>query len=216
MAHPIPQRGLRRTSRDDPATSVAQRVSRWQLALVFLFLGLVAGCERRSELPVLGQVPAFSMKDQKAQAASNTTFSGKPWVAAFMFTRCPSICPRITAAMKELRTRALAEGIELRWVSFSVDPENDTPSVLEAYAREHGAWHDDWFFLTGELEDVRRTAEQGFKMAFDGKLDENSPHYGITHGSHLVLVDAQGQIRGYYRTLEPEAQAQLLKELKSL
>jgi hypothetical protein len=66
------------------------------------------------------------------------------------------------------------------------------------------------------MEVVRRTSEQGFKLALDGKATPGAEHFGLFHGSHLVLVDGAGKIRGYYRTSEDEQMKQLLDDAKSL
>lgn len=114
--------------------------------------------------------------------------------------------------MRALQQAAAQDDVKLELVSFSVDPENDTPEVLTAYARQYGADLATWRFLTGDLEVVRKTSEQGFKLALDGKATPGAEHLGLFHGSHLVLVDQTGQIRGYYRTSEDEQMAQLLKD----
>jgi protein SCO1 len=170
------------------------------------------GCRSRADLPPLGSVGSFSLTDQAGRPVSEATLRGQVWAAAFFFTRCPTICPRITRRMRDLQQAAAKAGVKLQLVSFSVDPDNDTPDVLSAYAKQYGADLATWRFLTGDLEVVRRTSEQGFKLALDGKATPNAEGFGLFHGSHLVLVDAAGQIRGYYRTSEDAQMAQLLKD----
>jgi protein SCO1 len=179
-------------------------------------LGLGWGCKRQAELPVLGDVGAFSLVDQAGAVTTEASLRGKVWAAAFFFTRCPTVCPRITRRMRELQRAAQGQGVPLQLVSFSVDPENDTPEVLTAYARRYEAELASWRFLTGDLEVVRRTSERGFKLALDGKPTPGADHLGLFHGSHLVLVDARGQIRGYYRTSEDVQMNQLLEDAASL
>jgi protein SCO1/2 len=166
--------------------------------------------------PELGSVGEFTLTDQQGRPVTPATMRGKVWAAAFMFTRCPTVCPRITRRMRELQQAAGAAGVALELVSFSVDPDNDTPEVLRAYAQKYGADLKSWRFLTGDLEVVRRTSEQGFKLALDGKATPGADHFGLFHGSHLVLVDGAGKIRGYYRTSEDEQMKQLLADAKSL
>ena len=162
-------------------------------------LGLFgAACRAQPEPPPrLGQVPEFALTDQNGRPFTRQTLAKKTWVAAFMFTRCPTICPRITQKMKQLQRK---HGQKLWLVSFSVDPEHDTPEVLRAYAAKNGANLASWSFLTGDSEVIRKTAEKGFKLAVEGKVDTNAPDLGLLHGSHLVLVDGEGEIRGFYRT----------------
>lgn len=175
---------------------------------------LVVGCKK--DIPTLGDVGAFQLTDQAGRATSAQTLRGKVWAAAFMFTRCPTVCPRITRRMRELQQAAVKEGVELELVSFSVDPEHDTPLVLNEYAKKYGADLANWRFLTGDLAVVRQTSEQGFKLAFEGKPTPGAEHFGLMHGSHLVLVDGAGQIRGYYRTSEDSQMKQLLVDAASL
>ncbi len=183
-----------------------------------LLLALLAltGCKSEPPLDVLGQVPSFSFTDQDGRSFGSANMRGKVNVAAFMFTRCPTICPRITTTMKGLQERARDEGVPIHWLSFSVDPDNDTPVVLKQYAEQYKVDLTHWTFLTGDATKIRETAEQGFKIAAEGSAEPNADHYGISHGSHLVLVDAAGQIRGYYRTLDDDAHTRLLRDAKRL
>jgi protein SCO1/2 len=170
----------------------------------------------RKAPPSYTDVGAFELTDQAGRKVTAATMRGKTWAAAFMFTRCPTVCPRITRRMRELQLAATKQGVALELVSFSVDPEHDTPAVLTEYAKQYGADLGSWRFLTGDLEVVRRTSEQGFKLALDGKATPGADHLGLFHGSHLVLVDATGKIRGYYRTSEDAQMAQLLADAEAL
>jgi len=195
-------------------SSSALWFSRRQLLSFTLLAGV--SCRRASELPALGNVGKFSLIDQAGRAVSAETLRGQVWAAAFFFTRCPTVCPRITRRMRDLQQAAAKGGVKLQLVSFSVDPDNDTPEVLAAYAKQYGADLATWRFLTGDLEVIRKTSEQGFKLALDGKATPGAKDFGLFHGSHLVLVDGSAQIRGYYRTSEDEQMAQLLKDAAQL
>ncbi|HEY0464460.1 MAG TPA: SCO family protein [Polyangiaceae bacterium] len=186
--------------------------------LVLLALSAIGvGCRKPPEaLPKLGQVGAFALQDQRAKAVSADTLRGKVWVAAFFFTRCPSICPRITRRMRALQVAAAQHAQALELVSFSVDPENDTPPVLLAYAQRFDADLQHWSFLTGDLEVVKRTVVDGFKLALDGKADPAAENGGIIHGSHLALVDRTLMIRGYYRTDDDDDMARILEDAARL
>jgi protein SCO1/2 len=167
-------------------------------------------------LPDLGQVPDFSLTDQHGARFGSAELRGRPYLAAFMFTRCPTVCPELTARMRGLALAAADAGLQVDLVSFSVDGEHDTPEVLRAYAEKHGARRPEWHFLTGDSSAVAQTAEQGFKIGVTGKYVEDAPHRGITHGSHLVLVDGSGKIRAYYRSSEPTLNADVLAGLRAL
>jgi protein SCO1/2 len=184
------------------------------LALAGLVL---AGCHRKAEpLPTLGRVGAFALVDEQGRAVSAESLRGKVWVAAFFFTRCPTICPRITRRMRALQVATRGNTPPLSLVSFSVDPENDTSQVLLAYAQHYDANLETWAFLTGDLSVVQRTVVDGFKLALDGKPDPNAENGGIIHGSHLVLVDKNLAIRGYYRTDDEDDMKKLVQDAKGL
>lgn len=163
-----------------------------------------------------GKVPAFSLTDQRGGTVTDQDLRGSVWVANFVFTRCPSVCPLLTAKFKALQAQiGPLEGV--RYVSMSVDPKHDTPEVLAAYAQKFGADPERWRFLTGPLEAIEKTVVAGFKIHIGAPTpSEHDPNLvEIMHGEHFVLVDAQGTIRGYYRAEEPEL-AQLARDVRAL
>lgn len=186
------------------------------LALAVLAAVPSAGCQKPAPLPELGKVAAFALVDQSGAPRSAEALRGKVWVADFFFTRCPTICPRITRRMRALQQAAHDSQQPLELVSFSVDPENDTPPALLAYAQRYQANLGNWSFLTGDLEVVKRTVVDGFKLALDGKPDPSAENGGIIHGSHLVLVDRALTIRGYYASDDDAAMKQLLSDAARL
>lgn len=128
---------------------------------------------------------------------------GKVWVADFIFTNCAGPCPRLTSHMSRLQEAlaGVAGGGEVRLVSFSVDPEKDTPEVLAEYGRRFRADFTRWSFLTGGKQAIYDLIFEGFKLAIDdGALSKDgTPGPGIiTHSVRFVLVDREGRIRGYY------------------
>jgi protein SCO1 len=196
-----------------------------QLLTLALLCGVALGCKRTpdrasrdesTQLPVLAHVPNFSLTSQDNRAFGSKQLAGMPYVAAFMFTRCPSICPRLTATMKNVDALLNKEGVPVHLVSISVDPTFDTPAVLSAYVHKHAIDARRWTFLTGEHAVIAHTAEQGFKVALTGSVDEKQPHLGITHASHLILVDAQGAIRGYFRSSDEDVAQQLLSAIRTI
>lgn len=167
-------------------------------------------------LPLLSVVPEFSLTNQDGQVFGSRQLAGKAYLAAFVFTRCPSVCPKVMARMKEIDGAMKAKSLSLQLLSISVDPENDTPQVLKAYAKTHGADVKNWNLLTGDYQTILKTSEEGFKVGLSGTVDNTQPHLGITHGSHLVLVDKTGNIRGYYRSSEDSSVAELLDAMNRL
>ena len=142
--------------------------------------------------PVLFDAATFSLTDQDGKTFSNTQLRGRTWVADFVFTHCPGVCPKMTMRMAGLQ-RTLAKS-DVHFVSFSVDPERDTPAVLKEYANNFGADLGRWHFLTGEKGAM-------FQAARDMKLTaEPAGVLGpeIAHAEKFLLVDGQGRVRGAY------------------
>jgi protein SCO1 len=163
-------------------------------------------------LPELGQLPAFSLIDQDGKSFGQADLAGKVWVAGFIFTRCPTICPVITATMGRIQHRARGIENQFRLVSFSVDPTYDTPAVLQAFATKHRASPRMWRFLTGPFETVKDTVMDGLKIAMsDQPLQGEQDFASIMHGTHFVLVDQRGVIRGYYDSDAPDVVDRVLE-----
>ena len=161
---------------------------------------LALGCSKRSaeDVPVLGQLPEFTLVDQDQQAFSRKSMEGRLWVSAFVFTHCRSTCPRLTAHMKGLQSR-VSDVPSAHFVSVSVDPRNDTPEVIKAYMTKNELDERNWRFVTGEEDAIRHVVVDGFRV---GLGDDDSKAAGaddIMHSNSFVLVDDKAQVRGYYR-----------------
>lgn len=137
-------------------------------------------------------IPDFSMVDQKGRKVSRADLTGKVLVVDFIFTTCPTVCPRLTQSMSGV-DKSLAGEADVRMVSITVDPENDTPEKLAAYGSRYGADPERWLFLTGEPDHVRDTVIKGFKMAVRKVSDAN-----IDHAEKMVLVDRRMHVVGVY------------------
>lgn len=168
-------------------------------------------------LEIYGQVPDFSLLERSELNLGLQDLQGKVWIADFIYTNCPDICPLLSAQMAEFQ-KDLSEEKDIRLVSFTVDPERDTPEVLSQYAERYGADPDRWFFLTGEKETIYRLAQEGFHMSATEIAPEKRHTTGASHihGSRFVLVDRKGQIRGYYHSTDPDALKRLLRDVRVL
>ncbi len=149
--------------------------------------------------PTLGAVPAFQLLDQDGRPFGSPDLAGQPYIASFFFTRCRSICPALVHSLQLLQARMEREGVEgIRIVTFSVDPDYDTPERLREYSASAGADPRRWVFLTGPRQAMEELLLQGFKVPL-GRPEEIAPGLmDIAHTGKLVLVDGRGGIRGYY------------------
>jgi protein SCO1/2 len=161
-------------------------------------LALVARSMRpQPPLPTYGHVPAFRLLAQTGAPYTTESMLGHVTVVDFVFTRCTASCPRLTARMGELQRRFARDGSDARLVSFSVDPENDTPPVLTEYAAHANADPSRWTFVTGGVDDITRAVVLGFKISA-AKVATGANDSDVTHGNWFVLVDRTGAVRGYY------------------
>lgn len=160
--------------------------------------------------PILGAVADFQLMDHRGDTFGSADLRGRLWIANFIFTRCPTICPTLTKQMAEIqhRIRSVAQVVHL--VSFTVDPEYDTPEVLAEYAKRFRASQFMWSFVTGPRDKVQSLVRDGFKIYMEGSTDDP---VNIGHGSHFVLVDGAQRIRGYYDLSDEKAMDELLRDV---
>lgn len=187
------------------------------LALAIATLIYFAAAERMErsrapELPILGNVPPFSLENRDGRKIGLADLEGKPFLVDFVFTRCPGACPVLSKRMAELSRELPMDRVNL--VSLSVDPEHDRPAVLEAYAAKQGA-PAQWYFLTGAKAEIYGLIRDGFKLLVDDSQlkSEGDP---IVHSNSFVLVDRQGRIRGYYNAFDADALLLLRQDLARL
>jgi len=150
--------------------------------------------------PVLMQLPAFTLTNQAGQRFGSAQLRGHVYLVNFFFTRCPSICPKLTKAMHSLQERYDRTHEPVRLVSISVDPDNDTPAVLAKYAAHWQADTDRWTFLTGSTKQVHDLIIGGFKTHLGKKHRTAAGAMEIAHTGNLALIDQHGRLRGFYPT----------------
>jgi protein SCO1/2 len=140
------------------------------------------------------KVMDFSFINQNADTFTQAQVEDKIYVADFFFTTCPSICPIMGKNLKKLSDKFINDD-EVHFLSYTVDPEEDTPDVLKAYAQAIGANEAIWTFLTGNKKDLYHVAREGYKVtAMEGDGGEED----FIHTQNFVLIDKARQIRGYY------------------
>lgn len=151
-----------------------------------------------------GAVGEFAFTERSGERFECAVLHGKVWIANFIFTSCPSVCPRLSATMAKLQ-RDLAQ-TRVQLVSFTVDPERDTPEKLREYAKQFEADPQRWAFLTGEKETIHKFIQDNFHLAVGDAADKaNVLAMDITHSGRFVLVDREGKIRGFYDAEDPAA-----------
>lgn len=182
---------------------------RFRTALLLFVVGcLASACSKPP--PVFGVLPDFSLTDQESRSVQKKDLQGMVWVADFIYTSCGSACPMLTQRMGELRSQ-LGDDTSVRMVSFTVDPENDTPERLKDYADRFHADPQDWLFLTGASEEVRKTVVEGFKLS----LGKETGSTDVFHSNKFVLMDQSSRIRGYFEA-DPGGLKEILRAVSQL
>lgn len=181
------------------------------LALLLWLRNVEVAALRQRTVSSYGTVPSFQLTNQNGQPFGSAQLAGKIWIADFIYTTCPGPCPMISSRMSELQ-RPL-EKTDVHLVSFSVDPEKDTPDVLHRYAEKLQVESGRWDFLTGPKSAIYKLSHDGFKLA----VSDGSDAQGIpVHSTRIVLVDRHGQIRGYYDATEADAVTKLVADTNHL
>jgi protein SCO1 len=141
------------------------------------------------QLPEQFVAPSFELIDHRDTPFKSDQLAGKVWTAMLFFSECTGVCPMMTSRITDLQNVLTDPRIE--FVSFTVDPANDTPQRLGEYARAANA-QPRWHLLTGTVEQMKTTA-MGFKVPFNEPAD---------HSSKILLIDARGSVRGIYESRE--------------
>lgn len=165
---------------------------------------------------VYNRIPPFRLIDQDGKAVDESVVKGKIYVASFFFTRCGTICPKISSQLTRVqdifRTRN-----ELVFLSHSVDPEHDRPEQLKEYAKRYEAIPGKWYFLTGSKADIYDLALHGYYLpVVDAGVKEGKPDETFIHSEKLVLVDKDGIVRGFYDGTDKKDVDRLILEIRVL
>ena len=156
------------------------------------------------------RISDFTLVNHLGDTVTKSDVQGKILVIDFFFTRCATICPVMTGNLKMLHD-ALPDGVQI--LSHSVTPFADSVSVLNAYAEKHTVEASKWWFLTGEKTEVYRLARKSYFSC----LDEGDGGYqDFVHTENVVLVDAEGRLRGFYDGTLKEEISQLYLDIQRL
>ena len=194
-----------------PAPDGRNRFIGTLLTPLLIFALMIAGTLARAQeqLPVLAQVPDFAFTNHRGNSVSSNDLQGQVWVADFIFTRCAGPCPIMTQRMVALAKRVTDPNV--RFVSFSVDPEHDTPQVLKKYAEERGATDPRMYFVTGPKDQTYALARKLLIGVQPGAAD-----HPIIHSDRFLIIDKQNQLRTTFRPLEVGALDQIAATLSAL
>lgn len=165
---------------------------------------------------VYNRIPPFKLIDQDGKTVDQSITKGKIFVADFFFTRCGTICPKISSQLTRVQD-IFRNKADVVFLSHSVDPEHDRPTELKAYARKYEAIPGKWYFLTGDKAEIYNLAMHGYYLpAVDAGVKEGKPDETFIHSEKLVLVDKEGIVRGFYDGTDKEDVDRLVLEIRVL
>lgn len=164
-------------------------------------------------LEPLYKISEYSLIDENGNNFGSKELKGKPYIASFFFTSCPTVCPELMQVMQQVQKRVRGLGDKVALVSFTVDPEQDRPEVLFKKARELQANHYIWKFLTGEPTLVKNVLIENFKVPMGDRDKISEDVWDIAHSQKLVLVDQEGGVLGYYSSTDKKSIDQLMIDL---
>ncbi|HLR53270.1 MAG TPA: SCO family protein [Pseudogracilibacillus sp.] len=188
----------------------------------FFFIGIltailmIQGCSE--DLPIEENmsetVNDFSFTNQDEESVSLDDLKGDWWIADFVFTNCETVCTPMTGNMTSLQEKLQDEDANVRLVSFSVDPDYDSPDVLKEYGEEYDADFASWDFLTGyDFKTIKKLSIKSFRSL----LQEPEPGDDqVTHGTNFYLVDPDGNIVKNYNGVEGQSKDKIMEDIVKL
>ncbi|HLF36222.1 MAG TPA: SCO family protein [Cyclobacteriaceae bacterium] len=199
---------------------------------VFIFIASCAGNHSSKKLETFGpkqvsprfdngktvydtvyhKIADFRFYDQDSAEITNQTFSGKIYIADFFFTSCPTICPRMNTQLLRVYEK-FRDNPHIAILSHSIDPYNDSISVLKDFADKLGVSSDQWHFVAGDQDKIFEIGQKSYMVTAMNDLSEPG---GFLHSGALIMVDPERRIRGIYDGTKPEEVDHLINDIPNL
>lgn len=179
------------------------------------------------DLATIGEVPPYSFTDQNGKTITNADYKGKVYVAEFFFASCTDICPIMTENLTLVQDEFFGNP-KVGMASFTIDPQHDTPEILQQYAEDHKITKPTWHLLTGDKTKILKLANEGFKLHASESKDMEDPDAEtiFEHSGFFALIDQDGNIRSrvdendnpivYYDGLDKDDVQMLIQDIHKL
>jgi protein SCO1/2 len=157
-------------------------------------------------------IPVFEFTSQYNEKVTLATVKNKIYVSEYFFTTCKSICPvmnnNLQRVHKEFKTKK-----DFLILSHTVDPEEDSVTVLKEYAKNHDVNDQSWLFVTGSKKQLYELARKGYLLnAEEGTGGEDD----FIHTQNFALIDKEQHIRGFYDGTDSLEINRLIQDIKLL
>ncbi|MGM0921513.1 MAG: SCO family protein [Bacillota bacterium] len=184
------------------------------ILLLLLAITLLSGCGSSGIKGALNyEIDDFSYINQDGRKVGLNDLKGEIWVANFIFTSCDTVCPPMTAHMTELQKQLKEAGLDVRLISFSVDPEVDTPEKLKEFAGRYPLSLENWDFLTGySQKEIDNFAKSSFKTIVQKPEGQDQ----VIHGTLFYLIDQNGKVMKDYDGVENVAYDEIIDDVKKI
>jgi protein SCO1/2 len=161
---------------------------------------------------IYNQIPAFSFINQYGDTVTEKATEGKIYVADFFFTTCPTICPVMKKQMIKVYD-AYKDNEDVVILSHTIDPDHDTPEVLNKFSKDLGITGTKWQFLTGSKEKIYEIGQNSYMST---AAEDSTADGGFIHSGAFVLIDKDKHVRGMYDGTTEEGTQKLIADLKIL
>lgn len=156
-------------------------------------------------------ISPFTFTDQHGDAFGSDDLEGRIWVANFIFTECDTVCPPMTTKMADLQKALQEKQVDAKLVSFSVDPEVDTPEKLKSYLLQFTDDYSNWHLLSGySQQDIEQFAVDEFHTLVNKPKDSTQ----ILHGVNFYVINENGVVIDEFSFSDPELIDKILQSLK--
>ncbi|NNF32924.1 MAG: SCO family protein [Saprospiraceae bacterium] len=197
---------------------------RYNSIILLLVITFISSCKKEEgPLPILGQkliedgkeiyhtIPQFELVNQDSMVVNNELLKDNIYLVDYFFTHCPSICPIVKKNLLTVHEEYKDEPL-LKMVSISMDPKRDSVNVLKTYASNLGINQDQWWFLTGDKDEIMDLAPSFFIVAYE---DQSVPG-GFDHSGKVVLVDKNGNVRAFAEGTDADDVKKLIPKIQRL
>ncbi|MEN9689218.1 MAG: hypothetical protein RI998_1215 [Pseudomonadota bacterium] len=180
----------------------------------FLCMALLAGCMACApdkpqfnavDLTGADYAQGFQLKDHNGQMRTMADFKGQVVVVFFGYTQCPDFCPTTLTEWVQVKKALGDQGQRLQAVFITVDPERDTPALLQTYMAN---FDPTFLALVPSLEELPNLAKS-FKLYYKKVAGSTPTSYTMDHQAGTYIYDPEGRLRLYARYgIGPQAMAQ--------
>ncbi|MDR4888594.1 SCO family protein [Fredinandcohnia sp. QZ13] len=193
--------------------NVGENVKKIKFLIVIALIFVLAACGSGIPNALNYEVSDFTYVDQNGEDFSLKDLEGKVWIADMIFTQCETVCPPMTAHMAKLQSMVKEEGLDVEFVSFSVDPEVDTPEMLKEYAEGYSDDLSNWHLLTGySIDEITVFAKDSFKALVAKPEGQDQ----VLHVIKFYLVDQNGTVLKEYDGVSDTPYDEIIKDINTI